>query len=203
MPPAPDVNLWTRYVLENPWPLSVALILAAAWLTWSGLREGLGRRLRAGMALAIVGFAILITGLLVVTSGEHSRVVTEALVEAAVKHDSIAANALFADDAEMSLGSPSNPAYGRTVIDELLYKLPSIPPIESNSITMLRAYSESSSMAMVHLACWTTLASGLGPTPSQWVLRVERQADGSWRISHLTCVSVASQPPQMESLRRY
>lgn len=203
MPQPPDVNIWTHYVLENPWPLSVALILAAAWLTWSGLREGLTGRLRAAAVLAIIGFSILATGLLVVTSGEHSRALVEALVDAAVKHDSIAASAMFTDHAEISLGSPSNPAFGRSVIDEILNNLPNSPAIESNSITMLRAYSESSNAATVHMACWTTLATGLGPMPSQWVLRVERQADGSWKIAHLTCVSVANRAPQMELLRKY
>jgi hypothetical protein len=51
---------------------------------------------------------------------------------------------------------------------------------------MLRAYTETSGRATVHLACYTTLERGFGPAPTQWVLRVERQDDGTWKIAWIS-----------------
>ena len=62
-------------------------------------------------------------------------------------------------------------------------------------VQMLRAYTESSDGAVVHLACRTTLERDFGPTPTSWVLRVERQDDGTWKITHVTWISLAGRSP--------
>lgn len=201
MPDPPDVSLFSRYVLENPWPLAIALLATAVWLAWSGMREGLTNRLRLAGALTLIGGATLAVGTLVVTSGEHAEGVTHALVDAAVKGDVNSAANLFATDAVFSAGSPNNPGFGRGFIVDLLHKLGSTFAVESNTITELQGFSETGDRATAHMACWTTLRVAYGPGASQWVVRVRRDSDGSWKITHLTCISVNNRPPPLDLLQ--
>lgn len=194
MPQAPDVSLFTRYVLENPWPLAIVLIVIAAFLAWTGFREGIESRQKGliiPLGLAIASLAI---GYLTVTPGEHAREVTRQLVSATVSKDLVTTDQLLAKDAVVAFGSPTNPGFDREFIMDRLDKFRDKFTIDSNSITMLKAYSESSDTAVVHLACWTTLKDWSSyPSPSQWVLKMARQPDGSWKIMQVTCVSVNNQ----------
>jgi len=201
MPEPPDVGIITRYVLENPWPLGGVLLAVATWLIWSGLREGLMNKVKAGGGLAIAGAVVIATGILVVTSGEHARIVTRRLVDAVVAGDVQLALAQFAPGAAFAMASPKNPGYGLQVIEEQLINVTGRYPIDSNTITMLRGYSESSDAAVVHLACFTQVAASPYPTVSTWAVRVQRQDDGQWRIVHLTWVSINDQTPQIGTLR--
>ncbi len=198
MPQPPQVGLITRYVLENPYPLALVLLALAGGLAWTAVRNERRDRLRAGGALAILGVAVLLLGAVVVTSGEHARRITRALVEAAVAADVSAAMQLFADEATLSFGRATNPGYATDEIHWRLERLDDQWRIESNRITMLRSYSESSDAATVHLACLTMLTRGYGATPTQWVLRIQRQPGGGWKIAHVTWVSINRHPPSRD-----
>jgi hypothetical protein len=200
MPEPPDVGLFTRFVLENPWPVALALLLAASWLAWTGLREGLGRRVKVAAGLALVGAAVLVTGLMVDTAGERAETITRALVDAAVQKDSPTAMTLFSTDAVFSAGSPNNPGFGIDFITERFDRLATHYTIESNSMTTLRGYTKSTDEATVHLACLTTVSPFPYPTASRWVIQVQRQPDGSWKITRLTCVSINEQTPSLDQL---
>ncbi|MCZ6543263.1 MAG: hypothetical protein O6768_06320, partial [Planctomycetota bacterium] len=147
MPQPPHVGLITRYVLENPYPLALVLLALAGGLAWTAVRSERRDRLRAGGALAILGVAVLLLGAVVVTSGEHARRITRALVEAAVAADVSAAMQLFADEATLSFGRATNPGHATDEIHWRLERLDDQWRIESNRITMLRSYSESSDAA--------------------------------------------------------
>lgn len=198
MPDPPSVSLFTRYVLENPWPIGVGLLIAAAWQAWSGFREGLKSRQQAAAVLGLLGVALLLIGHFVVTSGEHAKALTRSLVDAAVKNDSYAALSMISDEAVLTIGSPSNPGYGIDVIRNLFERVAPRYPIESNTITMLRGYTEGTTSATVHLACLSTV-NGF-PSVSSWVLQVRRQADGSWKVMRLTCVSVNDRAPPLGAM---
>src|SRR5678815_193441 len=120
MPQAPSVSIFTRYVLENPWPLGLGLLLIAAWLAWSGFREGLKSRQQYAAIAGVFGIAVLVIGHFVVTSGEHAKALTRSLVEAVVRNDSVAALAMFSNDATFTVGSPNNPGFGIDAIRDLL-----------------------------------------------------------------------------------
>jgi ketosteroid isomerase-like protein len=199
MPEPPDVSLFTRYVLENPWPVGLALLAAAAWLLWAGMREGQLKKLQGAAGVGLAGAAVLLTGYLVVTSGERAKAVTRELVDAAVAEDAIAAVAMFTDEAAFAVGSPRNPGLGIDYIRDQLIRLTERYPIESNTITMLKGFSETSDMATTHMACFTNV-NGF-TNVSQWVVRVKRQPDGEWKVIHLTCVTVNGQTPQLGGLR--
>lgn len=194
MPDPPHVGLLTRYVLENPWPLGLGLLLIAAVAGFTGLREGLAGRIRLAGFVALAGAAVLAIGAAVTTSGEHARRITRELVDAAVQGDVAGAISLFAEQATYSVGSPRNPGLGRDFIERELSQLTGRYRIDSNTITMLRSYSESSNLAEVHLACWTSVG-GFTTTPSQWVLRIQRQPDDAWKIVRLTCISIGGRTP--------
>ena len=66
--------------------------------------------------------------------------------------------------------------------------------IESTRITRLDTEPTSKRDVTVSLTVWAT-TGGWGPTRSQWILRVERDADERWLITDLTCVSVNDRAP--------
>lgn len=193
MPDPPHVGLLTRYVLESPVPLAVVLAAIGAIVAW---RAG-GRRPRliAAAALAVAAAAVIAAGSLVTTSGERARGVVDGLVADAVAGNVAAARAFFTDDAALSLGSPTNPGYPAEWIHRRIDKLGDQYRIASNRVTMLDAYSESADRATVHLACWTELVAGFGQVPTQWVVRVERRPGDSWKIVHVTWISIAGRSP--------
>ena len=196
MPQPPDVSLVTRFIFENPYPLGGVLLVVGVILGWLGLRDGRTDRLRLAVVPIVLGLAILAAGLLVITSGERARRVTRQLVEAAIAGDLVAARNLLSDSARFHFAAATNVSHDVDFMMAGLELLGRQFTIEDNSITMLKGYSESSDTAEVHLACWTREASWGQYTPSQWVLRIQRQDDGSWKVTSLTWVSVLGEAPQ-------
>jgi len=164
MPDPPPVGLWTRFVLENPYPLGGGLLVIGVVLAWVGLREGQGQRIRIAALPLLLGAAVLLLGWQVRTSGERARAVTRELVDAVVDGDLVAADSVFAADALFHFGSPRNVAHDLAFIREQLSRFARRYSIEDNTITMLRGYTETADRASVHLACWND-AGGYGPTP--------------------------------------
>ncbi len=195
MPEPPAVGWVTRFLFENPYPVGVTLLLVAAAMAWRGMREGRANVLKAAIVVAPLGGAVLLTGALVTTSGEHAKRVTRDLVDAAVASNVSAAMKCLASDATLSFGSPKNPSFDVNSIQQRLQRVLPRYQIKSNRITMLKGYSESWDAAVVHLVCWTEVEQGFGPMISSWVLRVEHQPDGWWEVTHLTCVSINNRTP--------
>ena len=195
MPDPPPVGLFTQYVLENPYPLGLLALVVAAVLAWTALRVGRPERVVAAGILAVIGAGILLVGTFVVTSGEHARRVVLEVVDAAVAGDVVTAGALFTDDATLALGSPTNPGYPRDRIERGLDQLAGRYRIADNQVTILDGFTESSRQATVHLGCRTTPEGGFGPVPTLWVLRVELQPDGTWKISRVAWVGFAGRTP--------
>jgi hypothetical protein len=200
MPPAPEGNIITRYILENPWPLGMILLAVAGVLAWKGFREGMATRLRVAAALAAAGAVVLVTGIMVVTSGEHAVQTTRALIESVVREDLVAADRLLSDDAAITIGSPSNPGQDKFFILSSLEDFATRESVESNSITAERGYSESSNVGIVHLSCTTIVERFPYPTLSRWIMRVERQTDDQWRVTRMTCISINNQTPSMNMI---
>lgn len=195
MPDPPSVGLVTRFLFENPYPVGLVLLAVAGGMLWTGLREGRRQRLTIAAIGIALGAVVLTIGAAVVTSGERASKVTIELVEAAVAADVVAMMASFADDATMAFGSPTNPGFDLDYLSREASRLESQYRIESNSITRLEAYTVSKDSAIVHLACRTTVERGYVPTPTQWVLQVERGDDGTFKIVHVTWISLAGDPP--------
>jgi ketosteroid isomerase-like protein len=194
MPDPPDVNLFTRYVLENPYPLAGLMVIAAFVAGWIGLRDGRRNLLAtAGAGVLIAGIVFMI-GTIVITPAERGEQVTRQLVDRVVAGDINGVMLLFAPDATFAVGSPQNPGVDVNGIRRQAEWLDGRYTITSNRITSLKGYSESSSRAVVHLHCRTE-GGGRGPVPTQWVLWIDEQPDGQWRISRITMVSMFGQTP--------
>lgn len=195
MPDPPHVGLFTRFVLENPYPIAVVAIAVGAGLLLSGLREGLRNRQRTGFLGIAVAIAVLIIAWSVTTSGEHAKALTRSLVEATVQADAVKVMSHFTSDATMSFALPTNPGYPIDYVEDQATRLEDQYRIESNKIGLLKGFTQSPDSATVHLSCTTTIAGGYGATPTRWVLLIERQDDNSWKIVHFTWVSILNGPP--------
>ena len=195
MPDPPSVGLVTRFLLENPYPVGLVVLAVAGGLLWTGLREGRRDRLIVGLIGIVVAAAVLTIGGVVVTSGERARKVTIELVESAVAADIVDVMSHFADEAAFAFASPTNPGLPLDYIRRQAVRLEAQYRIESNRITKLKAYSTSSDSAIVHLGCSTIAAQGYGPTPTQWVLQMQRDDQGDFKIVHITWISLAGNPP--------
>lgn len=189
------MELFTRYVLENPWPLGVLLVAVAVGLAWSGLQAVDRRRLVAAGVMAVAGAAVLAAGKAVVTSGEHARAVVIEIVDAAVAADITTVAAAFADDATLSLGSPNNPGFSKDAITRRLDGLAGRYRIKSNRVTRLDATTVTRDRGVVDLACLTEPTLGFGPVPTSWIIQVDRQSDGSWKITQVTWVTLGTRAP--------
>lgn len=193
LPDPPSSGLITRYVLENPLPASIGLLLIAIVVGWIGLRDGRRSTLGVAGVAALLAVVIYMIGSMVTTAAEHGKQVTKQLVERVIANDLTGAMQLFSDDASVSLASPTNPGMGIDYIRSGLSNVP-LHRIQSNRIRMLDGYNESNDVAIVDLGCLTE--HDMGWTPSTWRLRLERGDDDQWRISKLTCVSIANQTPR-------
>ncbi len=189
------MELFTRYVLENPWPLGVLLLATAAGLAWTGLQAVDRRRLLAAAAVAVVGAAVMVAGKAIVTPGEHARGVVMEAVDAAVAADITTLAAAFADDSALSLGSPNNPGFSKDAITRRREGLTGRYRIKSNRVTKLDATTVTRDRGVVDLACVTEPALGFGPVPTSWIIQVDRQPDGSWKITHVTWVTLGMRAP--------
>ena len=195
VPEPPSVGLFTRFILENPYPIAVVAIVLGVGMLLTGLREGLRNRQRIGFLGIAVAIAVLIIAWSVTTAGEHAKALTRSLVQATVQADAVKVMSHFTSDASMSSSSPTNPGYPIGFIEDLAIRLENQFTIESNRIGSLKSYTQSSDSAIVHLSCSTTIAGGYAATPTRWVLRIERQDDNSWKIVHFTWVSILNRPP--------
>jgi hypothetical protein len=201
MPDPPSVDLWTRYVLENPYPLGIGLAALGAVMFWLGLRDGRVDRMRIAVAPVLLGAAVLVTGLVVVTAGERARGVVTRFVDAVVQEDLVTATTLLDSDLRLHLSSASNPGYRLNDVIDALSSLTASYDITGNRVTTLDSFTESSERAMVHLVCWTEVARGYAPTKTEWVMEVAHQPGGSWAITRMTFVSVMDEPPRGRWLR--
>ena len=182
-------------MLENPYPAGLLMLALAVGLAWTALRIDRRERLAGAGILAGLGAVVLLVGAVVVTPGEEARRVVLAVVKAAETADIAEAGAHFSDDATLAFGSPNNPGYPRDAIQKNLDRLGDRYRITSNQITSLKAFTESPREATVHLGLRTTVEVGFGPMPTWWVLRVEKEPDGTWKIIRAAWVSVAGQTP--------
>lgn len=199
MPDAPHVSLFTRYVLENPLPLSFALLAIAAVFGFMAAREG--RKDHALLTLLALAMAAIVFGLgsLIETSGEKAEQVTKDFVKLAVAGDVTGTMAMFSDDAVLTLVSPTTEAQSISFVRSGVEMVNRQYPIDSNRITQLRGYRVASDHGVAHLTCMTD-AEGM-TAQTQWVISVREQGDGSWKIDKLTWVSMNRQRPSTSMLR--
>jgi hypothetical protein len=197
MPDPPPTSILTRYIFEMPWPFAAALLIVAAVMAFTALREGLGRRLMLSAIPAVLAVLIIVLGMIVTTAGESAREVVRQFVDDVVDNDLRAARARTAPTCVMNSRNPNLPGvqfadvYGR-------FNRTDAGAIVKNTITRLDACTVSDRIGDVHLACRTEFANGY--TLTSWVVRVERDTEGAdgtndgWSITRITWISFMNDP---------
>lgn len=184
------------WILENPYPLAIALIAVAIAVLWRGLVEGSRGKLGAGAAILAISAAILAAGHAVETPGEHARTVVERLVAHAERAETDEAAALFTPNAVMNEGRRENQGVPIDAIRSALASLGRENRIDSNRVTRLSIETLDGDTGEVLFSCSTSLARMDTAVPTVWIARVRRDAgDGAWRIDRLTFQSLYGKPP--------
>lgn len=192
MPDPPDVGLLTRYVLENPWPLTVLLAFVAGVMIFTGLRDGVLSRVHRGAIPMVAAVVVLAVGMAVTTSGERARGVVRAFASDVETGQAVSRTMQsVAPDATLHISSERNAGLGFQAIADGVARAARYG-IESNRVTNLDVYSVSSTHAVVHMTCFTQGA--LGGAFSKWVLHVEDRG-GMWLITRIVFVEINGQTP--------
>lgn len=196
MPSEAGTGTLTRWVLENPWPLSIVLLLLAAAIIIHAIRRDDRRPIRFAAGVFLVAIGCLVTGLLVETPGESAAKATRNLVAAAVDGRVEDMIDLFESEATLHVGRVETPGYPRSELERNLDALRSRQRIEENMITRLDSANGRGDSVWIDLACMTRTSGSGGWVPSRWIL--EWRIDGATepRIRSITLLNLAGRTPR-------
>ena len=194
-------SLFSRWVLENPWPFSIAILLLAATIAWIAIQRDDRRPLLAAGVLAGLALLGLGLGLVVETPAEAASSATRRFVADA---EAGRLDRLFSrldPEATLHPGRLGNPGFPIEDLRSMLEALGGIHRIERNSITLLDAVGTGGDAAIVELACLTRTRSSLGYVPSRWIFEWERR-DDRWMIRSITAASISGRVPNGRDVLR-
>ena len=195
----PESSVFTRYLLENPWPIIIVLGLAGLVIGGSGLRDGVLSRLRTAAVLFVLAGAAYATDRFVVTSGEEAAQTVRELVDAVAAVDMVAVDAMLDPECALHRGSPTNPGTSLAPLLRRYERFAGGSPIESHSITSLKYASASEDVGEVQFAVSVSTDSGGGFTA--WHVRVRRSGT-QWLVTDLTWLKWNGQdPPNIGGMR--
>lgn len=195
MPEPPEISIVTVHLFETLW-LSIGLIVLGAGIGILAWNRGQIRTVAVAMVIGLLGIAAFLAERLVVTPGERAHELTRELVDAAEQGHVQRAGNLFSQSALMAVGSPNNPGVSISIIKQRLELLRGRYTITSNAVTGLESYTQSDDTGVSHLHVITAFdATYGGPVRSSWVIRVEPDGAGKWKIAHVTAVEVEGETP--------
>jgi len=197
----PETSIITTYVLENPWPLGIGLILIGVALFLLAVNRDERRALHGAIAAIALAVIILAIGHLVETTAESAAGATREFVRAAEEgriHDMIAT---LDPDATLHLGRPGNPGQPIDELERDIRTLESSNRIVSNKINALEFGSDEADTAITSFTCMTTTEASYGPVQSSWMLEWRKDAGGTWRIRRVTAIKLAGRTPRGSALR--
>jgi hypothetical protein len=192
----PQGTLFTRYVLENPWPAGIGLVFLGVALLFIAIQRDDRRMFLAAVSAIAVAGIVLLTGFFFETTAESAANATRELVKAAEEgrtHDIIAT---LEPDATLHFGSPNNPGQPIDELQRDINTLDDSNRIVSNSLNNLTFASADSTTAVTAFACMTTTELSYGPFQSKWEIEWQRDEKGIWRIRRLTVIEIAGRTPR-------
>ncbi|MCH2145811.1 MAG: hypothetical protein MK082_11800 [Phycisphaerales bacterium] len=192
---APSESMITRYLLENPWPGGLFLLLTGFVLLMAWQNRGENRLAIASGVSILLGILIFLIASMVVTAGEHAEALIERIVHHAEDGDPDAILELIAPDATLHLESLRQPGRPFEQLESSIRSLESSNRITDNSIGKLRGWTMDPDRAIVHLGCRTTTSGSWGPVPSTWAFQVERTPNGDWHVKRIAFTSLAGRTP--------
>lgn len=197
----PQSSFFTRYVLENPWPLGIALLIACAICVYIAMQRDDRRIFTGALGAAILAIAILVLGLTYETTAESAARATKTFVQAAVDGRTDDMIATLDPSATLHLGGPESPGISLDELERDIRTLDRTNRIESNRMSALRFGSNEADTAVTKFTCVTITESSYGPVQSKWMIQWRRDSKGIWRIRRLTAIEIAGKTPRGSALR--
>lgn len=210
----PDPPLWQYLLLEQPWPVMIALGVGAAVLSVAARRRRLeGRRGGLGLRVAAWAAAIAAGGVYgvassIVTEREQLLDQTRQVVAATQSPIDVAAvlERWLGEDAAL-VGPGGEKWLDRSQIEQTLAGLERRRQIERHDIRGLDAGIVRAGQGRSHVELSTRLVGGpraYGPLHSVWELEWIRDEDEqrTWRLRDVRWVSFRGQPAEHYLLSR-
>ena len=194
-------NLITRYVLENPWPLVIILLLIAGAGTYLAIQRDDQKLLRLPLSFVIGAIAVFLAARFFTTPGEHAAAATRQFVQHAEEGRSSDMINMLAPNATLHVGRAGSSGLPLDDLERELQTLDGQHRIKSNQITQLDTADQGDYTVLVTLSCFTSTESSYGSVPSSWLLEWTRTANGVWQIRRLTALRIAGRTPSGSVLR--
>jgi hypothetical protein len=183
-PPLQETGAFRKWVLEQPVPLGVVLVLAAivAWFILRGqgkAREGT----RVGGILVLLAIAVVATGSLVETEQEKLKARARELVAAVASANTTRVGPMLTDDViAQPFGLPRD-----VILSKMESTLGGSLRIKEHKISTLRAALEGKSMARTQLRVHVVADGALyaGPVGSWWMIHWRKDAAGVWKADEI------------------
>lgn len=202
MPPEATTGFIEGWILDNPWPLTIMVMLAAITLIVAAFQRDDTRLLKIALGVGGVALVVLAIGLLVETAGESARQRTRDFVQAAVDGRVDDMMDTLDRDATLHVARVQNPGYPRSTLENALDGLRARHRIEENAITVLDSAESPDGTVWVELACMTRTNSTGGWVPSRWILEWDRNQDDEWLIRSITAMKIAGTVPRDAGILR-
>ena len=197
----PSPSPISHFLLENPYPLAILLVLAAAVVMYTFNRRAQARRgVRIGFLLAAIAAAIVALGHFVQTTREKLILNTALLVDATAVADTGRLGPMLAPDCSLMLYGRQRTPLGK---DEILSKVQEYPgrqfPVKDHSIVESQAIADSGRAGRTQVRVRVT-PNGMPPIGSWWRIAWRRDADtaddplGGWRVVSIGCLSIDGVP---------
>ena len=194
-------DLITRYVLENPWPLVIILLLIAGAGTYIAIQRDDQKLLRLPLSFVIGAIAVFLAARFFTTPGEEVAAATRQFVQHAEDGRSADMISMLAPNATLHVGRAGSTGLPLEDLERELQTLDTRHRIISNQITQLDTEQESADRILVTLSCYTSTESSYGSVPSSWLLEWIPTSNGGWEIRRLTALRIAGRTPSGSVLR--
>jgi hypothetical protein len=199
VPALPAGPVFERYLLESPWMVVIALLLAVVLTVIIGNRSGKFRPSAfAAAGLALLAGVIALVAELTVTTGELLRARSRELVDLVARPDVAGIRARLDSSCELTLGL-TGPRLSHSAIFAGIDRFPGGAfPIEEHAVMRESAVVDGSNIARTQLRIRVRSASTLYNVPVSSWWRIDWRADpvldpadpDSWRVVRITLLQV-------------
>jgi len=192
-----------RYILENPYPVGVALIALGAVMLWAINARGPFRRaLVPAAACWLTALAIMVTAANVETRRESLTNQTHTVLEAVIDANRRAIEPIVSDDLLATTRFPDAFALRKEQFLRIIEGM-SLLGIRDWSASPRGASDDAANGIRVDFAVRVATSGGVyaGTTPSVWRFHWRRDRQGAWKLRRLECLSIWGQQPDPDILR--
>lgn len=191
--PLPSAPLLERFVLENPWPAAILLVLLgiAALVIFNArakLKPGL---ISAGVLFVLAGGAYL-TSVLVTTPREQMKQATRELVGATARVDLVELERLLSEDLSVRVPRLSRSAGKSETINAVESILGSQYRVREHAILEMQATLDGPRLGRTQVR--VRVGSDYGFLPSWWRVDWELGPDGTWSARRVEALWIPGVP---------